>query len=362
MAKRKQEQSALDFGFEQRNDWNTKLLSTGMVPIDYALGGGFGYGRASEVYGNYSSGKTYVMYLALIQNQRMGGVSILFEEEGAFHPGFFSALGGNPDTLQIPDEADTVEKVFDTLKEKIFPIATKNPNVPIAVGWDSIACTATNHLEEVGMEKKDMSKAEAMSRGCSLIRDDLRKSGVALIASNQTRTKIGMFPTTVTPGGSGYPFLCSTRVELTFDGGNSKSWITRASEGENVAKVPIGRWIRLRIEKNKLGPAMRGCSLPFYTEVGQQHPVYGYTTSIGIDHVEALWNFYCEEGFFKLPPLDPDAKPWEGPKVIETLPKGWYCINERIDPTKKNFRAADWPEKLEQFPMLKTLPMESCQV
>jgi len=339
----------IDFGLVCDTDWSTEKLPTGIVPIDYILNGGFGYGRFAEIFGNYSSGKSYLLYLALIQNQKRGGTSILLEEEGAYDPTFFQRLGGDTKSLVLPSKVDTCEDVFDAINE-ICKIATKEELKNICIGWDSIAATSTKHLEETGMEKRDMSKALAMSTGCQLIRSVVKKSGVCVIATNQTRELINVKygPKTGTPGGRGYPFICSQRIELSFKGG-----VIMASDKD---KTPVGRQIKVRVDKNKLGPAMRDCTLYFYTEDGDEHPVYKYPTSIGIDENESLFDFYLK-GRFHLPPRTPDERPWEGPRVVN--PNGaWYTLDESIDPSGKSFRSGEWVKKLEEFPNLRTLPME----
>lgn len=344
----------IDFGFEKDTDFEIPVVSSGSIITDYLLGGGYGRGRFAEIFGNYSCGKSYELYQALIANQKAGGTSVLFEQEGAFNRNFFQMLGGDPNSLQVQSNLDTVEQVFECMK-RVAKGAAGRPDIPVCLGWDGIAATSTDHITEVGMSKRDMSKAILMDQGTKLLRNEIKRSKVCVIATNQIRVKIGQYATGhTTPGGSAYTFICSQRVELTLDGGDKTSLIY---DNNDKSGEPIGRWIRFKVEKNKLGSAMGICKRPFYNHFGRKHPLYGYETSIGFDENESLFEFYAS-GTFRLPPKDPNTPPWEGPKVL--IPNGaWYKLTDRIDKEQKAFYAKDWMEKLEQFPILKTLPLEN---
>lgn len=328
--------------------WETDLLPTGIAPIDHILGGGFGFGRVSEIFGNYSSGKTLVLYKALARNQQMGGESVLFETEGAFNADFYASMGGNPKTLLVPNPSEfgTVEKICDgivKLAKMVLKAKEKYAKVPIAIGWDGIAATATDHLLDVGMEKRDMSKASAMNQGTQLIANIVKQCRIAVIATNQTREKIGsMDSATHTPGGHAWPFLSSQRLELQFDGGSKTSMIV---DNDNP-KLNIGRWIRCEVVKNKLAPPWGKCVLPFYALAGLWHPEgYGYATRLGIDIEQALFYMYLR-GTYVLPSTA---------SVITQPTSGWYEIAAEVDPNCRKFRKKEWPTVLQEIPKLYTL-------
>lgn len=324
----------------------TDFIRTGIAPLDYVLGGGFARGRAVELFGNYSSGKTYILYLALAANQREGGVSALFETEGAFDPDFYRRCGGDPETLLMP-ASDHVEGVLDGIVT-ICKHAQKlsDEEGKICIGWDGIANTGTKHLLDTGMDKVDMSKSIRMSQGCALIRDSIEKTRVCLIATNQVREKINsMDSETHTPGGKAYPYLASQRIELRFDGGSKTSLICSEQDGE-----PIGRWLVAYVRKNKCGVPLQGVSLPFYNFEGEKHPVYGYATRLGVDPCEALFEFYTKSRFHIVHKLDVKER-----AVLSPSP-GWYSLHPKIDPEEKKFRARDWPSILESMPILWELP------
>lgn len=338
--------------------WETPRLRTGIIPLDYVLGGGWGYGRLGEIYGGHSSSKTYILYRSLIACQQMGGTAILLETEGAYDPQWFERLGGNDADLVKPPVL-TTQDVFSTI-DKILDFASGKPDAFMCIGWDSIAATPTTHLMDKGIETTDMSRPKVISQGCELITTKAKKKNVCILATNQTRSSMDKYKPDVTPGGVAWPFHSSQRVELKFDGGKTNHRIvddTHQLRKEDDPEI-IGRRITAYVEKNKLGPACRTVELPFYLYDGRKHPIYNdRATVLGFDDVEALFDFY-HHGPFQLKPTDPDKKPWEGPRVVAAGAPGWFLLDPQVDPDQKQFRKGDWPSVLEAFPRLKTLPFE----
>jgi RecA/RadA recombinase len=332
--------------FSGTDEWfHAEMLPCGIAGIDWILGGGLAYGRLSELFGNFSSGKTYLLYLFLAMNQRMGGVSALFESEFAYDADFYRAVGGDPESLLIRP-ARTIQEVFDGMAEIAKHVATEGKDEKVAIGWDGIAATGTKHLQDVGMEKRDMSKAAGMSQGTQYITDLIGESQVAVIATNQTREKIGddtydPMRRTHTPGGKAWPFHSSQRLELEFRGGFIRQFDPKAKD--NRGKEPIGHWVRARVDKNKLAPPHLSCSLPFYSFNDEVHPVFGTPTRMGIDYAEALLEFYKDSRFRLV--VGEEKRP-----VISTS-GGWYRFDESLE-YDKSFHAKDFPSILEERPDL----------
>lgn len=330
--------------------WHTDFLQCGIPAIDKALGNGIGYGRVAEFYGPWSTGKTMLLYYYLAANQRKGGKSILFEAEGAFSEDFYATLGGDPNSLLVYP-ADTVEDVFDAIVSicELMKAEAKAGNLtPVLIGWDSIACTGTKHLMEAGMEKRDMSKAGAMSTGCQLVRNHLHDTRVAIIATNQTRTMIGsMSSETHTPGGDAWRFLCSQRLELDLDGGYKGCMIQAREEDQ---KVDIGKWTKGKVTKNKLAAPFGRFSLPIYVQEGLSHPIWDRPLKLGIDIEETLFQMYSK-GHWKLP----------SKKLVIEQNGAWWKLEETIAPGYKNWMKKDWLEVLAKFPQLRTLPYDSAE-
>lgn len=347
--------------------FHTDFLPTGIAALDASLGGGFGRGRIHELFGNYSSGKTLALYYALIKNTQMGGESVLFESEGAFDKTFYRALGGDPATLSLIP-IDHVEEFFNGVvaickaQEAEIKEAKKNRTEEMkkltVIGWDSIAATGTKHLQETGMDKRDMSKSGMMSQGTQLITTLVKECNATVIACNQTREAIGSKDSaTHTPGGSAWSFHCSQRVELRYDGGTKGSLIfERPAPGQSAettyGRDEIGRWIAGYVVKNKLASPFARFKIPIYTLAGYEHPEFdGKLTKLGIDTEEMLLNYFLE-GRCYINDLHE--------RVVHIPSSGWYCLHPSLDPEQQKFRMSKWPEILQDCPLLTRLPYDLC--
>lgn len=333
--------------------WHGDYCPTGILAIDKACGGGFGFGRLAELFGDWSTGKTLVLYQTLINNQLSGGTSILFEAEGAFDPEWYVALGGifgenEPNSLLLKP-IDTIEEFFEGVHKIADVIEKRNdPNVKVVVGWDSIAATGTKKLQKEGLEgKRDMTKPFLMDQGTKRIVNAIKRSRIAVIATNQSRVKIGApdWAETHTPGGRAYPYMCSTRIELKYDGGPAGSKILT----EDQKPQKIGRYVKGEVVKNKLGPPFRTFKLALYTEAGHPHPIFKGTrnTLLGIDKDEALLDYYLSN----VKAYDRES----GDRYVTGGAGGRYKLHVGIDPDQKSFTKKQWPEILLSFPQLREM-------
>ncbi len=341
--------------------WTMDPVLTTVAPIDHALGGGFAYGRFTELYGNFASGKSALLYMAMAWNQRRGGLSILLDQEHAYDATFFKALGGDPSKLVLPNgpQFDSVEGVFGFIRDAAELSKTEEDQdepKPVVIGWDSIAATPTKHLLEEGLDKVDLSRAKVISAGFQLVMAKIARAKLAVIAANQIRDKIkadrfqkGPFAEgneTHSPGGRSLRHSCTQRLELEYDGTEAKSTILEPETGRK-----IGRCIRGEVTKNRMAAPWGDFVVSFYTEAGAQHPRFDRKTVVGIDRDEALFDYYLN-GRFSMP---------DGQRVI--LAKGaWYSLHSEIAPNEKSFHETDWPEKLERYPVLRSLLYDALEI
>jgi RecA/RadA recombinase len=337
-------------------DWVKNWSPTGCVPIDRAIGGklsgGFGEGRIHEIFGDWSTGKTLVLYHWMIHAALNGAKCFLFESEGGFDPDWYIALGGifgtgTDDDLYVYPDLRTVESFFEGCSKIIDTVKKSKWKGPIVIGWDSIAATGTKHLAAEGLDgSRDMTKAFMMSQGTQFLLNQIEGTRISIVATNQTRVNIGAkkWEPTHTPGGRAWPYGSSVRIELKLDGGPAGSRILTEINGDQVA---CGRYVKGEIIKNKLGTPLRKFKLPLYTEAGLPHPEFkGHLTKVGIDHDEALLTWYLS---------NPRATfGEERTRYMEVKGGGYIEINPALFnmPVKK-FRKKDWLMVLETFPALR---------
>ena len=334
--------------------WEYEVLPCGVLGLEKALAGGFRYGACTELYGEQHAGKSLLTYAALANNQRLGGLSILYDSEGpAYDPEFFRTMGGNPDTLLVKI-GFTVEEFFSQMVDlcKMAIQARKNgEEIRIAVGWDSIANTGTDYLNIEGVGgKRDFSKAQGMSEGCKLLGGLLREAKIALICTNQIREKIGAseYDPTSVPGGRAMLHFAGQRIELKFDGGYGAGG-SALKNGDIV----VGRKVRGIVQKNRAGPSSRQFHFQVWVEGGFPHPDWeGHMTNPGINADEAAFAYYIE-------PYATFGK--NNTKFFTTGGAGWYTWDEAVvkalgKPTDwcyKKFQRKHWSAVLADAPQLR---------
>ena len=103
---------------EAQANMNIEVISTGILPLDIALGvGGIPRGRIIEVYGPESSGKTTVTLHMIAEAQKAGGVAAFIDAEHALDPEYAKRLGVNIEELLIsqPDTGEQALEIVDAL-------------------------------------------------------------------------------------------------------------------------------------------------------------------------------------------------------------------------------------------------------
>ena len=97
---------------------DVKTISTGILPLDIALGvGGLPRGRIIEIYGPESSGKTTVTLHMVAAMQKAGGTAAFIDAEHALDPIYAKNLGVNLDELLVaqPDTGEQGLEIVDSL-------------------------------------------------------------------------------------------------------------------------------------------------------------------------------------------------------------------------------------------------------
>lgn len=233
-------------GLASDPDFAVHRWPTGILPIDHVLDGGVPAGRMIELFGPYSTMKSYVLYRALAAVQAEGGRAALVDAEHAFDPIWAAFLGVDVDTLLVswPQDAEQGVGVLEVLVRQGYDI----------VGFDSIAAALPRQYREnaPGEDNQPGALARVMSKG--LARLNAANHSTAMVFVNQTRQKIGMtFGSPVTTsGGLAMGFYASYRLSFT-----RIEKITEPHERWNGDKYVTGKRVvahRIQVtrEKSKL--------------------------------------------------------------------------------------------------------------
>src|SRR5574338_716444 len=186
-------------------------ISTGSVSLDYALGiGGVPRGRAFEIFGPESSGKTTLALQVIAQAQKTGGISAFVDAEHALDAQYARKLGVDLDNLLVsqPDNGEQALDIVETL--------VRSGAVDVIV-IDSVAALVPKAEIDGEMGDSHMGlQARLMSQALRKLTGIVSKTKTCVIFINQIRMKIGVMfgnPETTT-GGTALKFYASCRIEV----------------------------------------------------------------------------------------------------------------------------------------------------
>jgi recombination protein RecA len=225
-----------------RQCMDVPVIPTTSMSVDYALGvGGVPRGRAIEIFGPESSGKTTLALHLVSEAQRQGGVAAFVDAEHALDPEYAAKLGVDVDNLMV-SQPDSGEQALE-----ITEILIRSGAIDVLV-IDSVAALVPQ--AELDGEMGDTHvglQARLMSQAMRKLTGVISKTKTALVFINQIREKIGVMfgsPET-TPGGRALKFYSSMRLDI--------RRIGAIKDGD----VTIGNRTRLRVVKNKVAPPFR---------------------------------------------------------------------------------------------------------
>ncbi|MHC4665990.1 MAG: recombinase RecA, partial [Planctomycetota bacterium] len=162
-------------------------IPTGSLSLDIALGGaGIPRGRATELFGPESSGKTTLALHVIASAQRAGGVAAFIDAEHALDTTWAKRLGVDVSSLLV-SQPDTGEQALD-----IAEMLIRSNSVDVIV-IDSVA--ALTPAAEIQGEMGDTHvglQARLMSQAMRKLAAIINKSKTALLFINQIRMKIGV--------------------------------------------------------------------------------------------------------------------------------------------------------------------------
>src|SRR4249920_37997 len=217
-------------------------ISTGSLSLDIALGiGGLPRGRVVEVFGPESSGKTTLVYHAIAEAQRRGGICAFIDAEHAMDPTYARRIGVDIDQLLV-SQPDTGEQALE-----IAELLIRSGAVDI-VAVDSVAALTPKAEIEGEMGDSHVGlQARLMSQALRKLAGTLNRTDTICLFTNQLREKIGVMfgsPET-TSGGRALKFYSSVRLDI------------RRIETLKEGVEAVGNRIRVKVVKNKVAPPFR---------------------------------------------------------------------------------------------------------
>lgn len=236
---------------------DVETFSTGSLALDLALGGGYPKGRAIEIYGPESAGKSTLALHAVAQVQKNGGIAAYIDAEHALDPTYAKKLGVDTDNLWV-SQPDSGEQALAVAEELV-----KSGAVDLII-VDSVAALVPQAELDGDMGDSHMGlQARLMSQALRKLAAVMAKKNTTIIFINQIRMKIGVMfgnPETV-PGGNALKFYSTIRLDV--------RKVDTIKNGEDV----IGTKVRIKVVKNKIAPPFRKVETNMYFDGGVRRNV-----------------------------------------------------------------------------------------
>lgn len=232
------------------------LSGDGITGTDGAMHGGFPMARISELYGQYSSGKTTLGCMMLANVQALGGVGIVIDTESTLTKQRAEALGVDTDSL-IHIREEYIGPIFDQMRMLLDEI----PNdMPCVIFWDTIAASRSKSEKGFSLSSGGLAlQARELSEGLRRVTHCISQSSCAVIGCNQLKV-----------GAIGVPFATERDTESTAGGNAIKFYSARRVRFKYAKKfmrtvktkqVATGLEVRATVTKNKDGRDGLRCTL-----------------------------------------------------------------------------------------------------
>jgi len=277
MAKVKEEKKGIDaileqlekrYGLERRTPDDYKVVSTGSIQLNQAMGvGGTAVGKIIEIFGPESSGKSTITLHQIAEYQKAFPERkvALFDYEHSFDRKYAASLGVDVRDLLIY-QPDTQESGYDMIIELV-----KNKIVSCVVVDSQTAASPKAIIDGEMGDATIGLQARNNSKFCLKIKGLLDINNVTLFFISQTRDSIGgMGDPVTTTGGKAIRFYSDVRWKV---------WKMNDKQHE-LNKTTID------VVKNKLGNPFGQAKIDI---------LWG----IGFDKMGEVIDYACEYGFIK---------------------------------------------------------------
>jgi recombination protein RecA len=230
-------------------------ITTGSLGLDVMLGGGWPVNQFNEIVGEFSSGKTSIVYKTVAANQALNPKwFVVWVASEPFVQQWAEAAGCDLDRIEVIDN-NVIEEAFQMVLEFVENRACD------CVVIDSLPAMVPSDENDKGIEDWQVGLAARLNNKFfrkagkatkrSLVNED---RPCTFLVVNQFREKIGVMhgDNRTTPGGRGKDFAYFTKVEV-----RRKEWIEHEKER-------VGVRIAARTTKNKSAPPQRSAEVNFF--------------------------------------------------------------------------------------------------
>jgi len=259
-------------------------IPTGILPLDYALRGGFPRGRVILLSGKESSWKSTICLRTIAQVQKLGGTAAYIDAERTFDPTWAVAHGIILEQLLIL-EPETAEQAYNNMTSVIL----EGIDVVVLDSLNTLSVKKEMWADDKGSEVAGIeveSMGIAQRKTSQFLRNNLGRISKAktlfmVIAQLRDNLSAGMYGNPeVVVGGRAIKFASSITLMTRQD--MSKDKIYRDDE-DNI----IGKTFKFKLDKNKTGR----------DGIEDEFIAYGAT----LDNYTAMLKIGLKEGFIQRP-------------------------------------------------------------
>ena len=226
-------------------DAEVKYLSSGILALDYALGGGFPRGNITHIWGPDGAGKTTSMIpvVSSVQhNPVINGLTLYIANEPKIDERIFYRHGVDPDKVIFAKTRD-INNPLDG--NKTMNMVRDSLGLVDLIIVDSVAGLTTGVEYDMNSEDYAIGKiANLLSRQLPMIASVLAATDTVLILLNQERANFEQYGKKTKPF-AGYALTHWVAV---------RAWIRRQRFIYDADKVVIGYSPKVTIEKNDFHP------------------------------------------------------------------------------------------------------------
>lgn len=283
--------------FKMGRDITNDVVPTASIGLNMMIGGGFGKGKQTTIFGNQSAGKSALLMQTIAMNQKDIGCAYL-DTEKSWDNRWARKLGVDVDAIPV-SRVSSISDMADICNDWV------------KAGFELIVVDSTSSLMPKSFyedgEYKSFDKtgqigqfAGQLGQACRMVQGT--NFNTAFVNISQIRMDLGnsFMPGIKASGGKEMEHLDSLRIKL-FSSKSEKQAITgEVMRGGQLMQESIGRRVTWTIDKNKINGRFGTGSYDLITQgesvgIDRAAEVLDYATLFGLIDKRGAWFFFGEE-------------------------------------------------------------------
>lgn len=239
------------------------FIPTGITALDCLIGGGWPLGRFSEIYSKWAVGKSTIAMIALRNCQRMGGIAVLIDSEGAFYKPYAQDLGLDVTRLIVLEIKD-IETGFERIHRFLTNVREKEDmkDRPVMIVWDTISFTPSEAESSKFRNERMMGRYIMLKSELRKIRKTLSEKKACLLFVNHEIAAPKGDVTDVgwqEDSGEGFAIKYMSSIRI---------WLKGGEPLPQRDGVHVGHMMWVGIKKSRVGLPGHLFPVPFYSGSG----------------------------------------------------------------------------------------------